>query len=213
MGIPLGLFISPLNANFLTLVSITLGILASYWIDYGTQYIGGTRCAPNISYTGGTPGSRTFDPISDVGPNGCTGQSDASWRFPFALQIVPGLALGIGMLFFPDTPRWLLMQDRDEDAMAALGKLRRLPAGSPLLDVEYLEIKAEVLFDAHVSKDKHPNLSGFKLQLAQVSANTFRVWSIILTLKTVLVFGQQLVKLQTSSNWLLNWIFSTVYGM
>jgi hypothetical protein len=49
-------------------VSITIGILASFWIDYGTHYIGGTRCSPNVPYTGGTTSSPTFDPYKDVGP-------------------------------------------------------------------------------------------------------------------------------------------------
>lgn len=87
-------------------LSITLGILVSYWLEYGTQYIGGTRCAPDIPYSGGTAAEPTFDPRNDVGPNGCTGQSDASWRVPFALQIFPGLVLGIGMIFFPESPRY-----------------------------------------------------------------------------------------------------------
>jgi hypothetical protein len=82
-----------------------VGILFSFWIDYGTHYIGGTRCAPNIPYTGGTTAAPTFDPTKDVGPHGCTGQSDAAWRIPFALQILPGLILGIGMIFFPESPR------------------------------------------------------------------------------------------------------------
>jgi hypothetical protein len=60
------------------------------------HYVGGTRCAPEIPYTGGTSDSPTFDPYTDVGPNGCTGQSDASWRIPLALQILPALILGIG---------------------------------------------------------------------------------------------------------------------
>jgi hypothetical protein len=87
-------------------LSITLGILISYWLEYGTQYIGGTRCAPDIPYTGGTAAEPAFDPRYDVGPQGCTGQSDASWRVPFALQIFPGLVLGIGMIFFPESPRY-----------------------------------------------------------------------------------------------------------
>ena len=77
--------------------------LASFWIDYGTHYIGGVRCAPEIPSTGGTSDARTFDPYNDVGPNGCTSQSDASWRTPLALQILPALILGIGMFFYQTT--------------------------------------------------------------------------------------------------------------
>ncbi|KAI9732083.1 MAG: hypothetical protein M1834_004179 [Cirrosporium novae-zelandiae] len=148
-------------------LSITLGILLSYWIEYGTHFIGGTRCDPSIPYSGGTASDRTFDPRHDVGPDGCTGQSEVSWRLPFALQIVPALILGIGMFMFPESPRWMLMRGRDEDAMVALSKLRRLDRENGLLKQEYLDIKTEVLFEQTHIKELHGNMSGVKLEVAQ----------------------------------------------
>lgn len=148
-------------------MAITVGILVSYWIDYGTHYIGGTRCAPNIPYTGGTASDPTFDPTRDVGPNGCTGQSDASWRIPFALQILPAIILGIGVLFFPESPRWLMKQDRDEDAIKTLEKLRRQSRDHPLLAAEYIEIKTEVMFEQHSVMTNYPNTSKFRIQVMQ----------------------------------------------
>ncbi|OAX81129.1 hypothetical protein ACJ72_04531 [Emergomyces africanus] len=148
-------------------LSITVGILLSYWIDYGSNYIGGSRCAPNIPYSGGTPNSPAFDPYNDVGPNGCDGQSDASWRIPFALQIIPAIILGVGMLFFPDSPRWLLMKDRDEDALATLGKLRRQLTDDPILMAEYLEIKASVIVENTFAAENFAGMSGWKLHAAQ----------------------------------------------
>ncbi|KAJ5624533.1 Major facilitator superfamily domain general substrate transporter [Penicillium lagena] len=148
-------------------VSITIGILISYWIDYGTNYIGGSRCAPNIPYTGGTPSARTFNAYQDVPPGGCTGQSEASWRLPLAIQIVPAIILGVGMLFFPDTPRWLLMKERDDESLNALSKLRRQSRDSPLVLNEYLEIKASIMLENTFAKDHFPNMSGFRLHLAQ----------------------------------------------
>lgn len=149
-------------------MSITIGILVSYWINYGTNYIGGTRCAPNVPYTGGTPSNPSFNPYQDVPPGGCTGQSEASWRLPLAIQIVPAIVLGIGMLFFPDSPRWLIMKERDEDSITALSRLRRLPAESPVLQNEYLEIRASIMLENSVAREKFPNLSGWKLHAAQV---------------------------------------------
>lgn len=86
-------------------LSVTLGILVSFWLEYGTHFIGGVRCAPDTPYTGGTASSPTFDPYNDVPARGCTGQSPASWRVPLALQNLPAVLLGIGMIFFPETPR------------------------------------------------------------------------------------------------------------
>ncbi len=40
------------------------------------------------------------------------------------LAIVPSLILLIGMLFLPETPRWLVSQDRDEDARDVLRRSR-----------------------------------------------------------------------------------------
>ncbi|WYZ38179.1 hypothetical protein EsH8_III_000093 [Colletotrichum jinshuiense] len=148
-------------------LSITLGILVSYWLEYGTQYIGGTRCAPDIPYTGGTADLPTFDPRFDVGPDGCTGQSDASWRIPFGLQIFPALVLGIGMLFFPESPRFYLMSHKEEQALAALAKVRRVHPDTESLRTEYLSIKAEVLFDESINRERFPGKTGVSLFAAQ----------------------------------------------
>lgn len=152
-------------------MSVTLGILFSYWIDYGTNYIGGTRCAPGTPYSGGTLLKPSFDPYNDVPDGGCTGQSEVSWRLPLALQIVPAVILGVGMLFFPDSPRWLLMKERDDESLSALSRLRRQSRDSPALMNEYLEIKASIMLENSFSRDNFPDLSGYKLHVAQVCAD------------------------------------------
>ncbi|KAF4918204.1 MFS glucose transporter mfs1 [Colletotrichum viniferum] len=151
-------------------LSITLGILVSYWLEYGTQYIGGTRCAPDIAYTGGTSELPTFDPRNDVGPDGCTGQSSASWRVPFGLQIFPALVLGLGMVFFPESPRFYLMRHNEDKALAALAKVRGLHPDTESLRAEYLGIKAEVLFDETLNRERYPGKKGLSLFIAQHQA-------------------------------------------
>lgn len=151
-------------------MSITLGILVSYWLEYGTQYIGGVRCAPDIPYTGGTPDKPKFDPRYDVGPPGnrCPGQSQAAWRVPFALQIAPALVLGIGMIFYPESPRYYLMRHQEDAALRSLARLRRVEhPDSECLREEYLAIKAEVLFDESIARDRFPGKTGASLYLAQ----------------------------------------------
>lgn len=128
-------------------LSITFGILISYWIDYGCNYIGGTRCAPDIAYTDKTSSTPTFDPRTDVGPKGCTGQTSAAWRVPIAIQMTFAIVLGISMIFLPNSPRWLVAKNRDAEAMGVLAKVRRLPIDDEELKDEYSKIKAEVLFE------------------------------------------------------------------
>ena len=148
-------------------MSITLGILVSYWLEYGTHYIGGVRCAPEIPHSGGTRSEPTFNPHRDVGPNGCTGQSDASWRVPFALQILPAIILGIGMLAYPESPRFMLMAKQEERALTCLSKLRRLDVDTEAVRTEFIAIKAEVLFEEDYVKNHYPGKTGFSLAIAQ----------------------------------------------
>lgn len=150
------------------LVSVTIGILVSYWIDYGTNYIGGTRCAPGMPYTGGTSEKPTFDPYNDISTTGCNGQSEASWRIPLALQIVPAVVLGVGMLFFPESPRWLLMKERDDEGLVSLSRLRRKDRDCTTLQSEYLEVRASIMLENSFARENFPNLSGVRLHAAQV---------------------------------------------
>lgn len=124
-------------------LAITFGIMVSFWIDYGTNYIGGTG----------------------------EGQSEAAWRIPLGLQLAPAIVLGIGILFMPFSPRWLVNQGRDDEALAVLASTRNLPPDSELVRIEFLEIKAQYLFEQETSQIKFPNFqdgsraSNFKLGL------------------------------------------------
>lgn len=173
-------------------MSITLGILVSYWLEYGTQYIGGTRCTPDIPYTGGSASAPEFDPIADVGTDGCTGQSEASWRLPLAMQILPAVILGFGMLFYPESPRYFLMRQKEDKALEALACIRRVDVESEALCREYLAIKAEVLFEETYGRDRYPGKTGVSLYLAEYSSLVSNKASLKrLTIGCVVMFFQQ----------------------
>jgi sugar porter (SP) family MFS transporter len=104
--------------------------MISYWITYGTNFIGGT---------GET-------------------QSDASWLVPITIQIAPALVLAIGIMFLPQSPRWLMDQGREEESLQVIAKLRRQSSDSPLVQFEYLELKAQKEFETRMSQQDHPHL-------------------------------------------------------
>ena len=126
-------------------LSITIGTTIAFWLDYGMQYVGGTTCNPEgIPHPYLKDGS--FNAALAHGHT-CLGQKTISWRLPLALQIIPAWILFFGMFWFPFSPRWLMMKHREDEALAALSKLRRLPGSDPLVRAEFLEIKAAVMFD------------------------------------------------------------------
>jgi MFS family permease len=112
-------------------LAITIGIMLAYWISYGSNNIGGTGA----------------------------GQSDWAWRTPMLCQGIPAVILAIGVWYLPYSPRWLVKQDRDQEALAALSQLRGCPVEDRLVQIEFLEIKAEDEFERRAFMKRHPELS------------------------------------------------------
>lgn len=68
----------------------------------------------------------------------------AQWTIPLALQLAPGVILFIGMLFCPESPRWLARKDNFEAAEKIIIKLRRLSPDHPYVTREVGEIRLQV---------------------------------------------------------------------
>jgi len=52
------------------------------------------------------------------------GEHDSVWRFMLLVAVLPAFALFFGMLRMPESPRWLVSQGRDEDALSVLRQVR-----------------------------------------------------------------------------------------
>lgn len=59
---------------------------------------------------------------------------------------------------FPYSPRWLALVHRDEDALDALCRLRRLPASDERVRTEYQGILTEVAVQTKIQLKNHPNV-------------------------------------------------------
>lgn len=81
------------------------------------------------------------------------------FRLPFGLQMVSATLLGIGIHFFPFSPRWLALVDRPEDALTSLCRLRRLPADDERIQAEHHGILTEVAIQKKIQEKKHPGIA------------------------------------------------------
>ncbi|KAL6705002.1 hypothetical protein ACN47E_007405 [Coniothyrium glycines] len=78
--------------------------------------------------------------------------SSAAWRVPIAFQIVFALP-AIAMLFvLPESPRWLILTGREQEALAVLAALNNGAADDFQTKDEFLQIKDAILIMASGSK-------------------------------------------------------------
>ena len=65
---------------------------------------------------------------------------DASWRWMFAVAAIPSVILLIGLLFIPESPRWLITHGRSEEGYAVLARI----AGEAEAGTEFVAIESAV---------------------------------------------------------------------
>ncbi|KAL3460350.1 general substrate transporter [Aspergillus heterothallicus] len=105
--------------------TFTIGIFASYWIDYGVQF---------------------------------WAESPRQWQVPLALQLVPGIAMGIGMLPLKESVRWLLASGDTRAAWESLVWTRNTDNDDPdpAVREEFTEMKRAVAAETSTTADFHP---------------------------------------------------------
>ena len=59
----------------------------------------------------------------------------------------------------PYSPRWLVHHGREAEARKTLALLRKLPEDNELIEVEFLEIKAQSIFEKRTTAEHFPHLS------------------------------------------------------
>lgn len=72
------------------------------------------------------------------------GEHEGVWRYMLAVAVLPAIALLIGMLFLPESPRWLISKHRDDQAFEVLKQVRSTErAEAEMKEVELLAEEEE----------------------------------------------------------------------
>ncbi|UNI22845.1 high affinity glucose transporter, variant 2 [Purpureocillium takamizusanense] len=148
--------------------AITWGILIQFFIQYGVA-------------EGVSGGPR--DP----------GQSTAAFRIPWAVQMVPAVALFAGLCFCPQSPRWLASRDRWHEALLVLGALHegtygRTPGGGgdgggrmaihdPRVRAQYREIEDALRFEREQADGSFAALIRGRMVRRVVLGMSIQAWS------------------------------------
>jgi sugar porter (SP) family MFS transporter len=73
--------------------------------------------------------------------------SSAQWRVPIALQIVLALVMVFGIGFLPESPRWLVKQNRNAEAVAVISALEDKPPNDAEVQRTYHAIQEVVAIE------------------------------------------------------------------
>ncbi|KAJ8128016.1 hypothetical protein O1611_g5620 [Lasiodiplodia mahajangana] len=93
--------------------------------------------------------------------------TDASFRLPFGLQVIPAFGVGIGIHFFPYSPRWLALRKRNNEGLASLSKLRGVSTTDSKVQEEWVSILIEARLQEAVNTAEHPNAGPLQSEFLQ----------------------------------------------
>lgn len=70
--------------------------------------------------------------------------SSKQWQIPFAIQIIPSVLFWVGILFLPESPRWLMSVNKSSSGLKNLKFLRNLDENDPYLLYELAHIEMAI---------------------------------------------------------------------
>ncbi|KAF2427264.1 general substrate transporter [Tothia fuscella] len=71
--------------------------------------------------------------------------SSASWRIPIWVQMCYSGLVVLGVFFLPETPRWLIANDRSDEALGVMAKYHgEGDRNSPIVQLEYAEMMEDI---------------------------------------------------------------------
>lgn len=74
-------------------------------------------------------------------------QSNWAWKTPIVCQIPLSVGLATGIMLFPESPRWLLMKNKENEARAALGRFLHKDPNSDVVDFQVREVQTYLEFE------------------------------------------------------------------
>lgn len=146
--------------------------------------------------------------------------SALQWRFPLGFQLIFPVVVAVALLFSPESPRWLLLKDRHQEALEVIARLegKGKTIHDPDVTAQFLSIQSAVqierrdrvpVMDVLKCKDKTQNLRRLLLSCGTQFMQQFSgVNALGYYLPTLL---QQSVGLDEQESRLMTGINGTIY--
>ena len=101
----------------------------------------------------------------------------AAFRIPWAIQIVPGIILAVGVFFIPESPRWLAKQEQWEESEFIVAKIQSGgDTQHPDVVTEMAEIKEQLIIEENAKAFKYSDLLRKKYAFRTFNAIFAQIW-------------------------------------
>ncbi len=118
------------------------------------------------------------------------GEHDIVWRFMLLVALAPAIALFVGMLRMPESPRWLSSQGHDDEALAVLKQVRTPERA----DAELAEVHALALEEKESQTGGWSDLATPWIRRLIVVGIGIGVFSQFSGINSIMYYGTQLLK-------------------
>ena len=115
-----------------------------------------------------------------------------NWRWMFALAVVPGAALAIGMYFMPFSPRWLIDNGREDEAREVLENYR--------FEEDDVEGEIEEIKDVAKEESSLRELLGKGVRRMMIVGIALAVFQQIVGINTVIYYAPTILKFAGQQN-------------
>ncbi|KIL54556.1 hypothetical protein M378DRAFT_168849 [Amanita muscaria Koide BX008] len=144
----------------------------------------------------------------------------ASFRIPWGLQMIPAIILSLGMIVFPESPRWLFDKGHEEEALQVLADLHgKGDKHNELVQLEYEEIKQQVYYEREEGAKSYLDLLkpgnprrvflGSALQMwSQLSGMNIMMYYIVYVFQGAGLTGRRADLIASSVQYVLNVAFT-----
>ena len=114
-----------------------------------------------------------------------------NWRWMLGLGAVPGVALAVGMVLMPHSPRWLMERGRDQEARAVLKRVHRHEEG----------VESEMDDIRHVVADEGSlrDIIGAKVRPMLIVGLALAIFQQIVGINTVIYYAPTILRFTGSS--------------
>lgn len=122
-----------------------IGQLISTSVTYGSECIAAQRRGLGLGiYNIGLAMGNFASFAVCIGSAKLAPDNNWQWKTPIICQIPLGILLGAGILMFPESPRWLLNKNREEEARRSFGILYQRDPYSPEVTAQVNDVKSHI---------------------------------------------------------------------